>query len=255
MLQTADFKLHQAKAFYLEFDAGAEFEAVCEQLFILKDNGELSGKNKQHFSRAQSSIVCKLRKNTRSLRHYPAQLHVQSRPQAYNGWLFGLRLHKHIPDLSQRLSANEHRSIIDACEHAAHSRDVKQLLTCLQHFASVICATLDDNEKNANTVVTSRCERTQRRRSIRNTGLSLKKIADVQRDANAMQSLIRSNDTIGGIAMDHGYSDQAHFSRRFQRFSGSSPARFRKRWHHDEVVQIIQESPALPGLTFGMLIN
>ncbi len=59
-------------------------------------------------------------------------------------------------------------------------------------------------------------------------GLAPKSYLRVQRFQRALQSLHRG-ETFAAVAVDAGYSDQAHFSRDFVEFSGVTPATYRSR--------------------------
>lgn len=61
----------------------------------------------------------------------------------------------------------------------------------------------------------------------RSVGLAPKQYVRVIRFARALKHL-RAGCGLGDVALEAGYSDQAHFSREFRSFSGTTPSRYRR---------------------------
>ena len=66
-------------------------------------------------------------------------------------------------------------------------------------------------------------------RRLRAAGLTYSQVVQQARRAAAQQMLRDSTAAIGRIARTLGYSDPAHFTRAFQRWTGSTPRDFRDR--------------------------
>jgi len=66
-------------------------------------------------------------------------------------------------------------------------------------------------------------------RRLRAAGLTYSQVVQRSRRAAAQQMLADGTGAIGEIAHTLGYSDPAHFTRAFQRWTGSTPRDFRDR--------------------------
>lgn len=67
-------------------------------------------------------------------------------------------------------------------------------------------------------------------RKLSNAGVSYSELLDGVRFENAAKLLRDTNAKIIDVAFSSGYSDPAHFTRAFRRFSGITPREFRGKW-------------------------
>lgn len=74
-------------------------------------------------------------------------------------------------------------------------------------------------------------ERTLNRKLIQSVGLSPKAYASIVRLHNALDCLADEKDDIACIAADCGFSDQAHMTREFKQFAGTTPGILHGRTH------------------------
>ena len=72
-------------------------------------------------------------------------------------------------------------------------------------------------------------------RRLHAAGLTYSQVVQQARLAAAQQMLIDTSAAIGEIARTLGYSDPAHFTRAFRRWTGSTPRDFRRRRAASEV--------------------
>jgi AraC-like DNA-binding protein len=66
-------------------------------------------------------------------------------------------------------------------------------------------------------------------RQLEEEGTNVSELLAVVRRSETLRRLKKRNVTIAAIATDLGYSDQASFTRAFQRWTGTPPGRFRAR--------------------------
>jgi AraC-like DNA-binding protein len=100
---------------------------------------------------------------------------------------------------------------------------VQQIITTLLAGASR-AASIDLVAETMGTSV-----RTLQRR-LRASGLTYSEVVQRARRSAAQRMLKDRGAGIGEIARALGYSDPAHFTRAFQRWTGSTPRDFRARW-------------------------
>ena len=114
----------------------------------------------------------------------------------------------------------------DPFHHDPSARDagerVKRLITALLAGGSGV-ATIDRVAERMATSV-----RTLQRR-LRAAGLTYSDLVQEARRAAAQRMLAERRTGIGDVARALGYSDPAHFTRAFQRWTGSTPRDFRAR--------------------------
>jgi AraC-like DNA-binding protein len=67
-------------------------------------------------------------------------------------------------------------------------------------------------------------------RKLSGAGVSYSDLLDGARFENAAKLLRDTNAKIIDVAFSSGYSDPAHFTRAFRRFSGVTPRKFRSKW-------------------------
>jgi AraC-like DNA-binding protein len=96
----------------------------------------------------------------------------------------------------------------------------------------IITALLADAGRAANIDVVAKTMETSVRtlqRRLRATGVTYSEVVQRARRAAAQRMLTNRGAGIGEIARALGYSDPAHFTRAFQRWTGSTPRDFRAR--------------------------
>ncbi len=88
-------------------------------------------------------------------------------------------------------------------------------------------------------------------RQLQSWGVTFEALVDQYRQISAVAELRRANRSITDIAFDLGYSDSAHFSRAFRRWTGICPRDFRPaaaslNWRSDRDYRALEASPVMP---------
>jgi AraC-like DNA-binding protein len=86
--------------------------------------------------------------------------------------------------------------------------------------------------------------RTLHRRMRTSTGFPPKRFLAMQRFRRSVYEIATRNGGLSLIALDLGFSDQAHLTREFQRHAGVSPSAFKQAWRggHARAVRFLQDA-------------
>ena len=112
-----------------------------------------------------------------------------------------------------------------AMEHNAAARDVAQRV---RHVVGTIIAGGHGTPDIESTAATMRTSVRTLQRRLHATGLTYAGLVQQVRHAAARRMLEDARRRIGEISRTLGYSDQAHFTRAFHRWTGVSPRDFRR---------------------------
>lgn len=101
--------------------------------------------------------------------------------------------------------------------------------TFIDYFTAIICSSKGEILFNETQQITGYSNRYSRGRFKEICGYSPKRYSSIMRFQKVLKKLFHSNYCdLSSLAVDNGYFDQAHFIHDFEKYTMTSPERFRK---------------------------
>ncbi|WP_159009189.1 helix-turn-helix domain-containing protein [Bradyrhizobium sp. S69] len=262
--QDRDREAGQIEALYAELEPLSCHRAFVDHLYILRDNGRLTGRHRSVFASPLCEVALVCREDAGSLhRGDEAErwIAVRQRPRfgqrprqrAFRGWMIGIRCRPSgivfdEEEIALAALAGVFTGIVreqNPLDDIVHALDgwIEDIVGKSGLRQAEFAGALDDaaaSEQSAampaadgNPTIAARAAaagispRTMLRHVRARTGLAPKRYASLQRFSQALRHLALDHAGFAQIAAEVGYSDQAHMTVDLARHAGLSPGRFR----------------------------
>lgn len=247
-------------AVYAEFAALEDHSNLVDSIYVLKDRGRLTAQ-RLTFASPLRELTFSFRESAHGSSHIgkvavnePNFGH-QEKGRAFFGWIIGIKFK---PTWSGVLCMED--PAVVACRDALtraisispSNSDILDPLDRLLFELSQqrgatgrgdIFETAHDRVANLATNVGGSV-RTLQRRMRASTGFPPKRFLAMQRFRRSVYEIATRNVGLSLIAVDLGFSDQAHLTREFRRHAGVSPGVFKQAWRgrHARAVRFLQDA-------------
>jgi AraC-like DNA-binding protein len=251
----------QSEAVYAELEPLSRHRAFVDHLYVLKDNGRLTGPHRSVFASPLCEIALACREDPESQHrgdaagrwiavHAPPRFGQRPRQRAFRGWMIGVRCRPSsilFDEGETALAAlagvfagivsapNPLDDIIhtldgwieDVVRKSSPQEDVAAASERTLSTRAAMPATGGPPTIAARAAAAGISPRTMLRHVRARTGLAPKRYASLQRFSQALRHLALDTAGFARIAAEVGYSDQAHMTVDLARHAGVSPGRFR----------------------------
>jgi AraC-like DNA-binding protein len=247
----------QSEAVYAELEPLSRHRSFADQLYILKDNGRLTGPHRSVFASPLCEIALVRRDDPGSVHrgdaagcriavHAPPRFGQRPRQRAFRGWMIGVRCRPSSILFDEKETAlaalaGVFAGIVGAqnpLDDIVHTldgwiEDIVRKSGSREDVAAASEQTLSMPATGGPPTIAARAAaagispRTMLRHVRARTGLAPKRYASLQRFSEALRQLALDNAGFAQIAAEVGYSDQAHMTVDLARHAGVSPGRFR----------------------------
>jgi AraC-like DNA-binding protein len=255
--QDRDSEAGQGEAVYAELQPLSRHRAFVDHLYVLKDNGRLTGPHRSVFASplCEIALVCREDPGSRhrgdeALRwisvRAPPRFGRRPRQRAFDGWMIGIRCRPSsiVFDEEETALATlaggfagivREQDPLDGIIHALDGwiEDIVRKSGLREDVAAAPERILSMPAADGNPSIAARAAaagispRTMQRHVRARTGLAPRRYASLQRFSQALRHLALDNAGFAQIAAEVGYSDQAHMTVDLARHAGVSPGRFR----------------------------
>ena len=259
--QDRESEAGQSEAVYAELEPLGRHRAFVDHLYILRDNGRLTGPHRSVFASPLCEIALACREDPGSrhrgdeAEHWisvrsPPRFGQRPRQRAFRGWMIGIRCQPSSILFDEKETAlaalagvfagivgapNSLDDIIrildawieDIVGKSGLREDVAAASERGLSMSAVMPAAGGPPTIAARAAAAGISPRTMLRHVRARTGLAPKRYASLQRFSEALRHLALDEDSFAQIAAEVGYSDQAHMTVDLARHAGVSPGRFR----------------------------
>jgi AraC-like DNA-binding protein len=255
--QDRDIEAGQSEAVYTELEPLSRHRAFVDHLYVLKDNGRLTGPHRSVFASPLCEIALACRKDPGSLHrgdeaerwisvHAPPRFGQRPRQRAFRGWMIGIRYRPSSILFDEEKTAlaalagvfagivNEQNPLDDIIhtldgwiEDVVRKSGLREDVPVASEQSLSMPATGGPPTIAARAAAAGISPRTLLRHVRARTGLAPKRYASLQRFSEALRHLALDHAGFAQIAAEVGYSDQAHMTVDLARHAGVSPGRFR----------------------------
>ena len=267
----------QSEAVYAELEPLSGHRAFVDHLYILKDDGRLTGLHRSVFASPLCEIALVCSEDAGSLhrgdeaerwiavRELP-RFGQRSRQRAFRGWMIGIRCRPSsvVFESETALAAlagvfagvAREQNLLDGIIHALDGwiEDIVGKSGLREDVTAAPERILSMPAADGNPTIAARAAaagvspRTMLRHVRARTGLAPKRYASLQRFSQALRHLALDRAGFAQIAAEVGYSDQAHMTVDLARHAGLSPGRFRalaRRQIRTEAVRFFKDGDLL----------
>jgi AraC-like DNA-binding protein len=271
----------QSEAFYAELEPLSCHRAFVDHLYILRDNGRLTGRHRSVFASPLCEIALVCREDAGNLHcgdGVDRWISVRARPRfgqrsrqrAFRGWMIGIRCRPSSivfdeEEIALAALAGVFAGIVreqNPLDGIIHALDgwIEDIVRSSGLREAAFTGALDvagASERglsmpaaDGNPTIAARAAaagispRTLLRHVRARTGLAPKRYASLQRFSHALRHLALDHAGFAQIAAEVGYSDQAHMTVDLARHAGLSPGRFRalaRRQIRNEAVRFFKD--------------
>jgi AraC-like DNA-binding protein len=262
--QDRDSEAGQGEAVYTELQPLSRHRAFVDHLYVLKDNGRLTGPHRSVFASPLCEIALACREDSGSRHrgdeaerwiavHAPPRFGQRPRQRAFRGWMIGIRCRPSSivfdeEETALAALASVFAGIVreqDPLDGIIHALDgwIEDIVRKSAPRAAEVRRSVDVavaperilsmSAADGNPSIAARAAaagispRTLLRHVRARTGLAPKRYASLQRFSQALRHLALDNAGFAQIAAEVGYADQAHMTVDLARHAGVSPGRFR----------------------------
>jgi AraC-like DNA-binding protein len=256
-MQDREGEAGQSEAVYAELEPLNRHRAFVDHLYVLKDNGRLTGPHRSVFASPLCEIALACRKDPGSLHrgdeagrwisvHAPPRFGQRPRQRAFRGWMIGMRCRPSSILFDEKETALAALAGVfsgvvsepNPLDDIIHTLDgwIEDIVRKSGRHEDVAVTServLSMPAADGNSTIAARAAaagispRTMLRHVRARTGLAPKRYASLQRFSEALRQLALDNAGFAQIAAEVGYSDQAHMTVDLARHAGVSPGRFR----------------------------
>lgn len=268
----------QSEAVYAELEPLSGHRAFVDHLYILKDDGRLTGLHRSVFASPLCEIALVCREDAGNLhrgdeaerwmavRELP-RFGQRSRQRAFRGWMIGIRCRPSSIVFDEEKAALaglagvfagivSEQDPLDGIIHAldgwiediVRKSDLREDVTAAPERILSMPAADGNPTIAARAAAAGVSPRTMLRHVRARTGLAPKRYASLQRFSQALRHLALDHAGFAQIAAEVGYSDQAHMTVDLARHAGLSPGRFRalaRRQIRTEAVRFFKDGDLL----------
>jgi AraC-like DNA-binding protein len=267
-----------SEAIYAELEPLSRHRAFAEHLFVLKDNGRLTGPHRSVFASPLCEIAWACRDDPGSVHRgdaaerwiavrAPPRFGQRPRQRAFRGWMIGIRCRPWSVLFDEQETAlaalggifagivsepNPFDDIIHILD--GWIEDVVRKSGPREDGATASEQSLSMPAASGLPTIAARAAaagispRTMLRHVRARTGLAPKRYASLQRFSQALRHLALDTAGFARIAAEVGYSDQAHMTVDLARHAGVSPGRFRalaRRQIRNDAVRFFKDADLL----------
>lgn len=249
-------------AFYAEFTPLDDHSNFVDSIYILKDRGRLTEK-RLAFASPLRELTFSFRESATPSSGHSGKVVVnepnfghRKKGRAFFGWIIGIKFK---PAWSGPLRTEN--PLIVACQSSL-ARVISLTASCLDILGPLDRLLLALSQQNHGSTTRNdyfetshdRVDnlashvggsvRTLHRRMRTSTGFPPKRFLAMQRFRRSVYEIATRNSGLSLIAVDLGFSDQAHLTREFQRHAGVSPSAFKQAWRgrHARAVRFLQDA-------------
>jgi AraC-like DNA-binding protein len=243
-----------SEAVYAELAPSSGHRAFVDHLYVLRDNGRLTGPHRSVFASPLCEIALACRDDPGSgdaagrwiAVHTPPRFGQRPRQRAFRGWMIGLRCRPSSVLFDEEETAlatlagvfagivsgqnplDDIIQILDGwIEEVVRKSGVREDVAAASERVMSMPAAGGPPTIAARAAAAGISPRTMRRHVRARTGLAPKRYASLQRFSEALRHLALDEAGFAQIAAEVGYSDQAHMTVDLARHAGVSPGRFR----------------------------
>jgi AraC-like DNA-binding protein len=268
----------QSEAVYAELEPLSGHRAFVDHLYILKDDGRLTGLHRSVFASPLCEIALVCSEDAGSLHRgdeaerwiavrAPPRFGQRSRQRAFHGWMIGIRCRPSSIVFDEEKAALaglagvfagivSEQDPLDGIIHAldgwiediVRKSDLREDVTAAPERILSMPAADGNPSIAARAAAAGISPRTMLRHVRARTGLAPKRYASLQRFSQALRHLALDHAGFAQIAAEVGYSDQAHMTVDLARHAGLSPGRFRalaRRQIRTEAVRFFKDGDLL----------
>ena len=275
----------QNEALYAELEPLSRHRAFVDHLYILRDNGRLTGLHRSVFASPLCEVALVCREDAGNLHRgdeverwsavrAPPRFGQRPRQRAFRGWMIGIRCRPSSivfdeAEIALAALAGVFAGIVgaqnplDGIIHALDGwiEDIVQKSGLREAAFAGVVDVAAASERGLSTpaadsppTIAARAAaagispRTLQRHIRARTGLAPKRYASLQRFSQALRHLALDHAGFAQIAAEVGYSDQAHMTMDMARHAGLSPGRFRalaRRQIRTEAVRFFKDDDLL----------
>ena len=249
-------------SFYAEFAPLEDYSSFVDSIYVLKDRGRLTAK-RLSFASPLRELAFSFRDSVPSFEHNgkavvnePSFGH-RTKGRAFFGWIIGIKFK---PNWSGPLQTED--PMIVACRNSL-ARIIRadpseldildsldELLRALSPRSqreSMIGSEYFEKSHDRVSDLASRMGgsvRTLHRRMRTSTGFAPKRFLAMQRFRRSVYEIATRGAGLSVVALNLGFSDQAHLTREFQRHAGVTPGAFKQAWRgrHARAVRFLQDT-------------
>jgi AraC-like DNA-binding protein len=255
--QDRDIEARQSEAVYTELQPLSGHRTFVDHLYVLKDNGRLTGPHRSVFASplCEIALACREDPGCRDRGdeagrwisvHAPPRFGQRPRQRAFRGWMIGIRCRPSSVVFDEKPTALAalagvfagivgEQNPLDDIIHTLDGwiEDIVRKSGLREDVAVASECVLSMPASDGPPTIAARAAaagispRTLQRHVRARTGLAPKRYASLQRFSEALRHLALDNAGFAQIAAEVGYSDQAHMTVDLARHAGVSPGRFR----------------------------